>query len=244
MARCFSAFGKVGDRVDSPAASRESGSTRVIDSPEIPVLTAALRRRVRNHNLHVLMWALLSLGAGVILWMALYVAASWLTLLVVTIWAGVEGRDAALPTSFNLLFGGGALLLLAAAWLRRLLLPQDRARDSKSLDEHFLDIVLTIPAITLGAWWNLTAWLWLSDGEIRQASRFLAAVLSAGKLPLTSTPLVVPEEATREKIVMSLLLLGVVESTPGDGPPSLRLARSAEHMLPASEQTTLSQNGL
>ena len=43
---------------------------------------------------------------------------------------------------------------------------------------------------------------------------------------------------------MGLLLLGVLELTPGDGPISLRLARTAEQMLPESAKTALSEGGL
>lgn len=198
------------------------------DPPEIPTLAAALRRRFFRHNLHALMLASLSLLAAAALWGALYVVAAWLTVLSITVVTGIQQREAAMPAAFDRIFVVAALSLVVAAWIRRAARPNDAPRDSKSFNEHFLDIILAIPAITLSIWSNLSAWQAFGARGRREAARLLLAVLKEKKLPLTVTPVIVPDDGRREKAILGLLIIGVLDFRQEDGRAYLRVARAAE----------------
>jgi hypothetical protein len=211
----------------------------VSDPPEIPTLVHALRRRFLQHNLHALTLAAFSLAAAAALWGMLYAVAAWLTLLFLTVSTGVQQREAAMPTAFNRVCLLGALLLLVAAWWRRAARPSDTPRDSKSFDEHFLDFVFVTPAITLAIWSNLSTWQTFGALRLRQAARLLFAVLREKKLPMTLTPVIIPDDARREKIILGLLFIGVLELRQEDGAAHLRLARAAERNLLFPEAAAL-----
>jgi hypothetical protein len=214
------------------------------DPPEISTLAAALRRRFFRHNLHALTLAAFSLLAAGALWGILYVVAAWLTVLSVTVVTGINQREAAMPAAFGRVFAFGALLLLALAWMRRAARPNDAPRDSKSFDEHFLDFVLATPAITLAIWSNLSAWQGFSALGLRYAARLLFAVLQQKRLPLTITPVLIPDDALREKIILGLLIIGVLELRQEDGAAYLRLARAAERNLLLPEAAALDDRRL
>jgi hypothetical protein len=209
------------------------------DPPEIPSLAAALRRRFFQHNLHVLTVAAFSLLAALALWGILYVVAAWLTVLCVTVVTGIDQREAAMPPAFNRVFALSALLLLIAAWTRRAARPNDAPRDARSFDEHVLDFVLVTPAITLAIWSNLSAWLAFDALGRRQAARLLFAVLQEKKLPLTITPVIIPDDVRRERAILGLMLIGVLELRQEDGAAHLRLARAAERNLLLPEAAAL-----
>jgi hypothetical protein len=213
----------------------------VSDPPEIPSLSAALRRRFLRHNLHALTLAAFSLLAAVALWGILYIVAAWLTMLAITVYTGINQREAAMPPAFNRVFALCALLLLMLAWMRRAARPNDAPRDSKSFDEHFLDFVLVTPAITLAIWSNLSAWLAFSALGRRQAARLLFAVLQEKKLPMTATPVIIPDDARREKAILGLMLIGLIEMRQEDGAAHLRLARAAERNLLLPEAAAMDE---
>lgn len=213
------------------------------ESPEISNLAAALRRRFLRHNFHALTLAAFSLVAALALWGTLYVVAAWLTMLFQTVITGIAQREAAMPPAFNRAFALGALLLLIGAWVRRAAQPNDAPRDSRSFNEYFLDFVLVTPAITLAIWSNLSAWQRFSALGLRYAARLLLAVLQEKKLPLTITPVIIPDDARREKAIFGLLLIGVLELRQEDGAAHLRLARAAERNLLLPEAAAL-QEGL
>jgi hypothetical protein len=216
----------------------------VSDPPEIPSLAAALRRRFFRHNLHALTLAAFSLLAAVALWGMLYVIAAWLTVLSVTVITGIDQREAAMPPAFNRVFVTCALLLLIAAWMRRANRANDAPRDGKTFDEHFLDFVFVTPAITLAIWSNLSAWQGFSALGRRQAARLLFAVLQEKKLPITITPVIVPDDAQREKAILGLMLIGVVELRQEESGAHLRLARAAERNLLLPEAAALDDGRL
>ena len=201
------------------------------ETPELEPLTALLRRRFRRHNLRAVELALLSLAGAGVAWGAIYFVARWVTLLVATVVAGVDGRLGGLPRSFDRLFLIVAGLLLYAAWLRRMAVRSDLPVDRKSPFHYLVDFLLTPAAMTLAIWGNLSTWQWFSAWEARQAARLLTAILQAGRLPLTSAPVVIPNDDVREQVILGLMLIQEIELQREETGGFLRLTHASERTL-------------
>ena len=80
-----------------------------------------------------------------------------------------------------------------------------------------LDFLLMPPRLTLAVFGNLSAWLRLSASDLRDAAALIERVRAEKKLPLHAAPLELPEEKSRERVLLSLLLLRQLEIRKEDG---------------------------
>jgi hypothetical protein len=179
-----------------------------------PEHIARLRRRLSQHNLQVIVITLLTCAAAVLLWGAAWFLLYWVALFSLSVW---RGGDAEAPAHFTGEFAAIALFLLVLAWIDRRFTTDERAVDRKPALEIFLDFVLMPARVTLSIWGSMTAWQKLSDDEIAEAASLLARIQAERKLAEHSVPLEVPDDATRERLVFALLLLGIVEQRREDG---------------------------
>jgi hypothetical protein len=149
-----------------------------------------------------------------------------------------------MPDDFSWKFGVCAGVLLLCAGVRQGLRRNEAPRDRKALYEHIIDVILALPATSLAVWGNLSAWFWLNHRELRQATRLLEWILEERRLPLSSTPVVIPNDARREKIVLGLMLTGILDLRNDEGRPYLRLAHTVEPELLLPGATTMNAQHL
>jgi hypothetical protein len=213
-------------------------------APSPREIAAALRLHLAEHNRRATLFAAGMLAVSLLLWLALYFVAHWLTMLFVTV---VSEGTAPVPRGVGVVFGAVVASLLAYAWVDRRLRPDERPRDVKPFSEVALDVILGLPRLTLGAWATLTARQHLADAELVQAGEFLARLGATGRLAISTAGYEMPDAATRERVLFALQISGVIDVIPGkDGtsiylsaqrPASLGLAASA-----APSARTASQN--
>jgi hypothetical protein len=197
-------------------------------------IAGALRVHFAEHNRRATLFAAGMLALSLVLWLALYFVAHWLTMLFVTV---VSEGTAPVPRGVAVVFGAVAACLLAYAWVDRRLRPDERPRDVKPIAEVVADVVLGLPRMTLGAWSTFTARQKLTDTELAQAGEFLARLATAGRVPLSTAGYEMPDTVARERVLFALQITGVIDVIPGkDGtsiylsaqrPASLGLAASA-----------------
>ena len=181
----------------------------IADEPASPhELAATLRRELAGHNLRVVLLSVLAAVTSVILWVAFYAVAYWLTLLFIT---AVKGSDSAVPGPFRAVFLAVAGFLLAFTWIDHRLHPDDRPRDKRSTGEIVLDFVLVIPRVTLSVWTTLTAWQTLTDREIERAGRLLAQLEAERRIRLQTMPIEIPSENARTRILYALQLTQFID---------------------------------
>jgi hypothetical protein len=155
---------------------------------------------------------LLSFGTllgSLLLWVLLYGIAVWLTVLFLSAIHGPEVRRR--PAAFDKVFFSAAATLFVLAWIDRRLTPNDLPRDHKSPAEIATDFILAIPRTTLAVSGTLSAWQRLTQLDYERAAALLERIEATGRLPLQSTPLEIPEDAQREKILFALQLTQLVE---------------------------------
>ncbi len=189
-----------------------------------------LRRRVRKHNWQVLAFSFLSLAAAVFLWGALYFVAYWVVLFALTV---LRGAEAQMPRGFTAAFALAGLALLAVAVAERRWRVNDRPIDKKPRAVIALDFLLSVPRITLAVQENLSAWVSLTPSELALAAHLVDRVRQARKLPLHAAPLEIPEAGARERVILALLMLHVLELRHEEKTAWLRLVQRAP--LPAVE---------
>lgn len=204
---------RAGNLEQEPAAALQVRIDRTLSPPP------TLRARIRRHNWHVAGLSLATLLGAAALWLAAYGIAYWLMLLALSATVGEEAQP--LPY-FRDCFIGLAATLLFFAWLHRRLNPDERPRDRKTAGEVAFDFVLLIPRMTLAVWGNLSAWLSLNAAELQGASDLLERVRAQKKVPLQTAPIDLPEEKSRERVLLSLLLLELLEIRKEDGALWLR----------------------
>jgi hypothetical protein len=129
-------------------------------------------------------------------------------LLVITIDRSV---DAEMPPHFSIAFVLVGAALCFVAWTMRQISPDEYPRDRKTFWEIMLDFVLLIPRMTLAIWGTLRALQFLDDQELSFAMRLLQRIDENNSLPIYSVPLEIPHEGTREKIVLTLQILELVD---------------------------------
>lgn len=179
-----------------------------------PELVALLRRRISRHHLQVIGISLATFVGAVTLWAVAYFVLYWLTLFSISVW---KGGEAVPPAHFSQGFATLALFTIVLAWIDRRFTPDERAVDRKPALEIFLDFVFVPARVTLAIWGSMTAWLKLNETEIAYAAALLGRVRAERKLADQSVPLEVPDEATRERVVFALLLLGLIEQRREEG---------------------------
>jgi len=198
----------------------------VDDSTAPHSLVFQLRRHFVRHNVHVVLLSLATLVVSIVLWLASYAIAAWLTLLLTTIVTGMRGQDAVMPASFLKVYLALAGALLLAAIIRRALIRDDLPRDKRVVD-YVLDVVLAIPAATVQVWSNLSAWLWLSPLELAEAAGLLERIVHDKRLPVQSAPIEIPDDTRRDRILLGLLMTGLLRLRREKGITYLRLASTA-----------------
>ena len=106
-----------------------------------------LRGHLRRHNRLVLALTIATFIAAAALWAGLYFVVWWLFLLVGTVAKPLEFQPASGPLIRGFVATGA--LLCAIAYFSRLRRTDERPRDRKSFGEHFLDVLLALPRLTL-----------------------------------------------------------------------------------------------
>ncbi len=196
-----------------------------------------LREHLRRHNRWVLGITILTLLLAAGLWAGLYLAAWWLFLL---------GGTAARPYDFQpdaaALFPGFAatgLVLCLWAWIAHRLRLDAAARDHKGIGEHFMDVLLAVPRMTLSIFGTGGAAARLNDRELEQAWLLLQRMSRAdGPIPMHGLPVDIPDSDMRERIVLALQLSGLVEIRPSSDGPVLAFQNAQARRL-AQERVRL-----
>ncbi len=201
-------------------------------------LAESLREHMVRHNWQVLGFTLLTTGTSILLWAILYGGVYWLLLLVrtsasVTDWVPVR--------SYTLVFGAVAGALLFAAWFDRTVAGSERVPDHRPMAEIFLDLVLAVPRTTLAIWGNLSAWQWLDREELDYAAALVERVVREKDVPLHSTPLDIPDDRTRERVVFALLMLRVLDIRREKNETHLRLSPLRPETLRLPNQRELQE---
>ncbi len=177
-----------------------------------------LRSHLRRHNRRVLALTIGTFVVVVALWAVLYFVAWWMFVLAAAIAKPFDFQ----PTAGPLLrvFVATVGLLCACAWWSRFLRPNQAPKDYKSPGEHFLDVVLAVPRLTLAIFGTGGAAARLNDGELEHAWNLLRQ-MNERDLPVhvSELPVDIPDPAMRHKIVLALQLSGLVEIRPGAGGP-------------------------
>ena len=191
-------------------------------------LIAALRRHFFRHNLQVLALTLLTFATAAVLWAMLYGFVYWVLLFGIS---AARGLEAEMPAAFTKVFLLVAAALLSIAWIDRKLRQHDHPRDDKSFGAHLADILLAIPRVTLAISANLSAWQRLRREELILAAALLERVAREEKIEFQSTPLDIPEDARREKIILALLLSRALEFRREEGISWLTVSSAARDEL-------------
>lgn len=172
-----------------------------------------LRAHLRCHNRRAAVLAFMIFAAAAALWMALYFVAWWLFLLGGTATKPLDYHPASGPLARG--FAATAVLLCVCAWVGRRLRPNEAPQDHKSFGEHFLDVLLAVPRLTLAIFGTGGAVAWLSDSELDQAWNLLRRLNEAGSpVPVQELPVDIPDPAMRKKILLALQLSGVIDIHP------------------------------
>jgi len=172
------------------------------------ILARSLRKYFARHNWQVLGFTFLTLVASTLLWGLLYFGSLLLCLLVRAL---IYEGDLPAPKGFPFVFGAIAAALIFSAWFDHVLAASERPPDRRLVAEIVLDIVLAIPRTTLAIYGNLSAWQWLSRRQLELAARLVERVARERKVPMHATPVDIPNDREREKIVFALLLLRILD---------------------------------
>jgi len=179
-----------------------------------------LRAHLGRHNRRVLALTIATFAVAAALWLVLYFVTWWLFLLAGTVAKPLDFQPAAGPLARG--FTATAVLLCLFAWIARRLRPNEAARDHKSIGEHFLDVLLAVPRVTLAIFGTGAAAARLSETELEHAWNLLQRMNDAGKpLPMHGLPVDIPDPAMRNKIVLALQLSGLLEIRPSATGPLL-----------------------
>lgn len=203
------------------AGAREESHTR-------QALLRELQRRFAEHNRSVLVLAGLTFLAAAALWYIAYAVLYWLTLLAASARHGVDARA---PETLPALFIYAAALLVFITWLAGRWSPDERPRDKKPALVIAAEFLLAIPRATLAVWGNLSAYQRLDFEELEAAADLMERLAGGERLPIHALPLVLPAAASREKIVLALQLVQLIELRRSDGEAWLRLATRGTGML-------------
>ena len=170
-------------------------------------LATFLRRELLRHNRRAFGFFVFTLIAAIVFWVVLYGVSYWLLLLLLS---AVKGGDAAVPEAFPLAFLAIACALLVGAWMDRLATTNDLPRDETTASEILVDFLLAIPRATFAVLDNLSAWRRLTDREIDQAADLLGTILEKRRVPMHATPLCIPDDRERDRIIYTLLLMQIL----------------------------------
>jgi hypothetical protein len=188
-----------------PARSARANTLRILT----PASTARiLRAHLARHNLRVFFLAFATLLFSLGLWVVLYGLAIWLTLLVVS----AEGvTETGVPRTFLPWFIAFALVSVAGAWLGRRFLRQEIALDKKPPVEVASEFLLAIPRVTLSIFSTISAWRRLSAAELEQAASLIHRLAEERRIPLPSVPQEIPDARSREKVLLTLQVMQIID---------------------------------
>ena len=196
-----------------------------------------LREHLRRHNRRVLALTIVTFAAAAALWAGLYFVTWWLFLLGGTAAKPFDFQPAAGPLARG--FAATAVLLCLFAWMGRRMRPNEAARDHKSLGEHFLDVLLAVPRVTLSIFGTGGAAARLSESELEHAWTLLRRMDEAGKpVPVQELPVDIPDPGMRDKIVLALQLSGLIEVRSTSSGPVLAFQNAKARRL-AQERVRL-----
>ncbi|MGA3171180.1 MAG: hypothetical protein ABSE62_09205 [Chthoniobacteraceae bacterium] len=196
-----------------------------------------LRGHLRRHNRQVFWLTIAALVMSAILWSGLYLLACWLYLL---------GGSAVRGTDFHWRSGGllpgfviTVLVMCLFAWITRRMRPNRVPRDHRSIGEHFMDVVLAVPRLTLGVFGMSTAAARLKGEDLDHAWRLLRRMEEAGKpVSVQSLPVDITDGAMRDRILLALQLSGLIDIRPSASGPVLYFANERARLL-AQERVQL-----
>jgi len=179
-----------------------------------------LRAHLRGHNRRVLGLTIATFFFAAGFWAGLYFVVWWMFLIVGTATKPFDFHPVAGPL-FRA-FAATAVVLCVFAWVGRRMRPNEAARDHKSFGEHFLDVVLAVPRLTLAVFGTGGAAARLSDRELEHAWDILRR-MNEGEKPVrvNELPVDIPNAGMRDKIVLGLQLSGLIEIKPSAAGPVL-----------------------
>jgi len=185
-----------------------------MDEPGI----AQLKEHLRRHNRYVLLLTGFTFVVSAFLWAGLYFVVWWLFLLFGSAVKSVDFHPTGAPV-FRA-FAAVSVLLCICAWVSRKLRQNPAPQDHKGIGGHLVDLVLAVPRVTLSVFGTGGAAARLNDTELGYAWALLRRMdESNAPLPMQSVPVEIPNEAMRNKILLTLQLSGLIEiRTPRAGP--------------------------
>ena len=199
-------------------ARAAGGAASPVARPGIP---PALWAHFAAHNRQVIFLALAALAGALGFWALLYGMLYWVLLLVSS---AAGGLDARVTPFFTEAFIASALLLCGLVLFAQHVGPRRQSpRDHKPFTEHFADILLMVPRMTLFVWSVLSAYQFLDKKEMRLAWRLLQRIENERKVSVSSVPLDIPDQKMREKILTALQLVELVDFRKSEGDWTLRL---------------------
>jgi len=188
-----------------PARPPRENTLRILTSASTARL---LRAHLVRHNLRVIFLALVTLALAVALWALLYGLAYWLILLVVSVGGA---SDAGIPRTFLRWFMALAVVAMAWVWLGRRFLQHGMPGDKKVPFKVASDFLLAIPRVTLSMFGTISAWRRLSAAELDQAASFIHRLAAERRVPLPSVPQEIPDARSREKVLLTLQLMQIID---------------------------------
>jgi len=189
-----------------------------------------LREHLHRHNRTVLGLTLLTAGAAILLWMTLFCVIWWLFLFFGSALSSGDFNPRGGP--FLRAFAATAVLLCVAAWISRRLRPDQAPRDHKGAGEHFMDLLLAVPRVTLAIFGTGGAAARLNGVELEGAWLLLRRMAATDSpLPMQMLPVELPDAAMREKVVIALQLAGLIEMRSTSGGPVLAFQNAKARRL-------------
>jgi hypothetical protein len=179
-----------------------------------------LRAHLRGHNRRVLGLTLMTSSLSVILWLVLWMITWWLFLLGGVAIHPMEFTPSSTPLAHAFIIT--AVILCIVAWITRRLRPNQAPRDTTTLRDHLVDIILAIPRLTLSILGTATAAARLSDTELDHAWTLLRRMdASPTPIPVQSLPVDIPNPASLNKILLALQLSELIDIRPTPTGPVL-----------------------
>lgn len=189
--------------------------------PAHETLLEALKKHGAQHNQSVAAAIFFNTLLAALLWAALYFVSQWLLILFLTI---IREGNGALPSAYPLGFLAVAFALLAAAWLDHLATPCERVRDNQDAFKIVMDFLLAIPRLTFAAWGHFRAFVRLKDHEWLAAANLVADVARQRRLSLQHLTVELPDDRQRDRIILAMSILRILELRQESEGPALRLS--------------------
>lgn len=170
-------------------------------------LRDALRRTIRRHNELVWLSSLTSAVIVCFMWAGIYFISRWLIIFFSTV---VKGLDAVIPQHFDRGFFIVVAIWMIVGWIARQRGFFRTLRSESSSSLTLLELLLTPPRATFGALQNIRNRIRLSEEDLVVATDFLVRVVRAGKMATTNVPVELPDDTSRDKIILALQLLDLI----------------------------------